>query len=148
MKDNSRIYAHEIVPAIDLARKMAGKSQTVLAEGADHHQYFVKWMYSPRSAIAVSLEALRNSVYELMGLPVASWRTIEISDRLIDARRDMWPISSGMAVRPPAGVHFASRAVRDSVEGFERSHSRAAGAQGSLHLYAAIFVLKRTAAGH
>jgi len=87
----------------------------VLIEANDHHQYVVKWLHNALSITAVCMEALRNSVYQLLGLPVSSWTTIEIRDQLIDMFPEAWPISGAapFCLRPAAGVHFASQAVRD-----------------------------------
>ena len=104
------------VSAIDFVHMNRGKSQTALVEASDHHQYIVKWMNGARSAICVRMEALRNSVYQLMGLPVSSWTTIEIPERLIDAYPEMRLISSTGAIRPAAGIHFGSRVVCDPPE--------------------------------
>jgi hypothetical protein len=97
--------------AIDFVRKMQGKSQAALIEASDHEQYVVKWMHGPRSTIGVRLEALRNSIYQYLGLPVSSWTTIDIPDQLIDAHPEMWISSPKGLVRPDAGIHFASRFV-------------------------------------
>jgi hypothetical protein len=97
--------------AIDFVRKMQGKSQAVLIRANDHEQYIVKWMHGPRSTVGVRLEALRNSVYQYLGLPVSTWTTIEIADDLLDAHPEMWISSPKGLVRPDAGIHFASRMV-------------------------------------
>jgi hypothetical protein len=104
------------VSAIDFVQMNRGKSQTALVEASDHHQYVVKWMNGARSTICVRMEAFRNSVYRLMGLPVSSWTTIEIPERLIDAYPEMRLMSSVGAVRPAAGIHFGSRVVSDLPE--------------------------------
>jgi hypothetical protein len=99
------------VSAVDFVRKMPGKSQAALIKASDHEQYIVKWMHGPRSTVSVRLEALRNSVYQYLGLPVSSWTTIEIPEDVIDAHPEMWIQSPSGLVRPGAGVHFASRQV-------------------------------------
>jgi hypothetical protein len=101
------------VSAIDFVRMNRGKSQTALVEASDHHQYVVKWMNGARSTICVRMEALRNSIYQLMGLPVSSWTTIEIPDELIEAYPEMRLTSALGRVRPAAGIHFGSRVVCD-----------------------------------
>ena len=90
------------VSAIDFVHMNRGKSQTALMEASDHHQYVVKWMNGARSTICVRMEALRNSVYQLMGLPVSSWTTIEVSDPLIEAYPEMRLASTLGRVRPAA----------------------------------------------
>ncbi len=97
--------------AVDFVRKMQGKSQAALIEGSDHEQYIVKWMHGPRSTVGVRLEALRNSVYQYLRLPVSTWTTIDIPDQVIDAHPEMWISSPKGMIRPDAGVHFASRLV-------------------------------------
>ncbi|HUB28202.1 MAG TPA: hypothetical protein VL967_00845 [Terracidiphilus sp.] len=99
------------VSATDFVRKMAGKSQAALLTANDHEQYIVKWMHGPRSTVSVRLEALRNSIYQFLGLPVSNWTTIEIPDELIDAHPEMWIYSPSGMIRPDAGIHFASRLV-------------------------------------
>jgi hypothetical protein len=99
------------VSAIDFVRKMQGKSQAALIRANDHEQYIVKWMHGPRSTVSVRLEALRNSVYQYLGLPVSTWTTIEIPDDLLDAHPEMWISTPKGLTRPDAGVHFASRMV-------------------------------------
>jgi hypothetical protein len=97
--------------AVDFIRKMQGKSQAALIEASDRERYIVKWMHGPRSTVGVRLEALRNSIYQYLGLPVSTWTTIDIPDRLIDAHPEMWISSPKGLIRPDAGVHFASRLV-------------------------------------
>lgn len=99
------------VCAIDFVRKMQGKSQAALIRANDHEQYIVKWMHGPRSTVSVRLEALRNSVYQYLGLPVSTWATIDIPDDLIDAHPEMWISTPKGLARPDAGIHFASRMV-------------------------------------
>ncbi|HEY6489613.1 MAG: hypothetical protein WCC26_00495 [Terracidiphilus sp.] len=99
------------ISAVDFVRKMPGKSQAALINASDHEQYFVKWMHGPRSTVSVQLEALRNSVYQFLGLPVSSWTTIDIPDELIDAHPEMWIYSASGMIRPHGGVHFASHLV-------------------------------------
>jgi hypothetical protein len=105
------------ISAVDFVRKMPGKSQAALIKASDHEQYFVKWLDSPRGTLSVQLEALRNSVYQFLNLPVSTWTTIDIPDELIDAHREMWITTPAGIVRPRAGIHFASRLVpaRDGV---------------------------------
>ena len=91
--------------AVDFVRKMQGKSQAALIEASDRERYIVKWMHGPRSTVGVRLEALRNSVYQYLGLPVSTWTTIDIPDRLIDAHPEMWISSPRGLVRPDAGPH-------------------------------------------
>jgi len=104
------------VSAIDFVRRLPGKSQAALVEASDHHQYVVKWMNAPRAIICLRMEALRNSVYELLGLPVSAWTPIEVSDQLIDAAPEMRIHTAIGPVRPVAGIHFASRVVCDPPE--------------------------------
>jgi hypothetical protein len=99
------------VSAIDFVRKMQGKSQAALIKASDHEQYVVKWMHGPRSTISVRLEALRNSVYQYLGLPVSTWTTIDIPDELLKAHPEMWISTPKGIIRPDAGIHFASRLV-------------------------------------
>jgi hypothetical protein len=99
------------VSAIEFVRKMQGKSQAALIKANDHEQYVVKWMHGPRSNVSVRLEALRNSVYQYLGLPVSTWTTVDIPDELLDAHPEMWISSSKGMIRPDAGIHFASRLV-------------------------------------
>jgi len=99
------------VSAIEFVRKMQGKSQAALIKANDHEQYVVKWMHGPRSTVSVRLEALRNSVYQYLGLPVSTWTTVDIPDELLDAHPEMWISSSKGMIRPDAGIHFASRLV-------------------------------------
>jgi hypothetical protein len=99
------------VSAIEFVRKMQGKSQAALIKANDHEQYVVKWMHGPRSTVSVRLEALRNSVYQYLGLPVSTWTTVDIPDELLDANPEMWISSSKGMIRPEAGIHFASRLV-------------------------------------
>lgn len=101
------------VSAIDFVHMNRGKSQTALVEASDHHQYIVKWMNGARSTICVRMEAFRNSVYQLIGLPVSSWTTIEIPEQLIEAYLEMRLMSSAGSIRPAAGIHFGSRVVCD-----------------------------------
>jgi hypothetical protein len=105
------------ISAVEFVRKMPGKSQAALIKASDHEQYFVKWLCSPRSAVSVELEALRNSAYQFLGLPVSTWTTIDIPDELIDAHPEMWLITPPGVTRPRAGLHFASRLVpaRDGI---------------------------------
>jgi hypothetical protein len=90
---------------------MQGKSQAALIKASDHEQYVVKWMHGPRSTISVRLEALRNSVYQYLGLPVSTWTTIDIPDELLKAHPEMWISTPKGIIRPDAGIHFASRLV-------------------------------------
>jgi hypothetical protein len=99
------------VSAIEFVRKMQGKSQAALIKASDNEQYVVKWMHGPRSTVGVRLEALRNSVYQFLGLPVSTWTTIDIPNELLDAYPGMWISSSKGMIRPDAGIHFASRLV-------------------------------------
>jgi hypothetical protein len=99
------------ISAVDFVRKMPGKSQAALIKASDHEQYIVKWMHGPRSTVSVRLEALRNSIYQYMGLPVSSWTPIEITDELIDMHPEMWINAPGGKIRPDGGIHFASRLV-------------------------------------
>ncbi|MGA8670925.1 MAG: hypothetical protein WB679_13665 [Terracidiphilus sp.] len=99
------------VSAIEFVRKMQGKSQAALIRASDKEQYVVKWMHGPRSTVSVRLEALRNSVYLYLGLPVSTWTPIDIPDELLDAHPEMWISSPKGMIRPNAGVHFASRLV-------------------------------------
>ncbi len=111
-----RINPVSRISAIDFIRMMGGSSQAALVEADDHNQYVVKWMCEPRSTINIRTEALRNSLYQLLGLPVSSWTTIEITDRFIDEFPEMRIRSSGLTMRPAAGIHFGSRLVHDSTE--------------------------------
>jgi hypothetical protein len=99
------------VAAINFVRKMQGKSQAALIEASDHQQYVVKWMHGPRSTVRVRVEALRNSIYQNLGLPVSTWIPIEIPDELIDAHPEMWIHTQSGMIRPQAGIHFASRMI-------------------------------------
>lgn len=106
-----------IVAATEFVRKMPGKSQAALIKASDREQYIVKWMYGPRSTTSVRLEALRNSVYQYLGLPVSAWCPIEIPEDLIDEHPQMWINTSTGVIRPNPGLHFASRLLssRDGV---------------------------------
>lgn len=97
------------ISAVRFLRKMAGRSQASLFEASDGRQYVVKWMCGPNSTTSVRREALRNTIYQAIGLPVSSWTPIEIPDDLIAAYREMWIETAERLVRPQAGVHFASR---------------------------------------
>jgi len=99
------------VSGIKFVRKFRGKSQAALIEANDNQQYVVKWMSEHGSTASPHKEAFRNSLYQVLGLPVSSWTPIEIQDQLIDSFPEMRIDSAAGPIRPAAGIYFGSRNV-------------------------------------
>lgn len=115
-------------------RKLRGDSQPILAEASDGYLYVVKFANNVQGLDLLFNEAMGIALYEMCGLPVASWSPLAVSDEFIADNRECWFETSAGKTRPGAGTCFGSRflgcpeiAIHEILPGtyFQRVRNRA-----------------------
>jgi hypothetical protein len=86
---------------------MRGESRAPLVEASDGFLYIVKWLQDSKTANCIRNGALRNTIYEKIGLPVTPWMAIEISTEFLNRNRLEW--LGGPREKPTPGYHYGSR---------------------------------------
>jgi hypothetical protein len=97
-----------IVEAVELYRKLRGGSQSLLARGSDGRLYVLKMVGNPQGRTVVANEAFASMLCMRLGLPVADWAYVRISDELLDATPHLWFELPDGSTRPQAGLAFGS----------------------------------------
>lgn len=97
-----------VVEAVELYRKLRGGSQSLLARGSDGRLYVLKMAGNPQGRTVLANEALASMLCRRLGLPVADWAYVRISDELLDANPHLWWELPEGSVRPKAGLAFGS----------------------------------------
>lgn len=95
--------------ATRFVRKLRGGSQPVLAEASDGFLYVVKFSNSLQGLNLAFNESVGTELYRSVGLPVAAWRPITVTDSFIDASPACWLETASGLCRPEAGKCFGSR---------------------------------------
>jgi hypothetical protein len=95
------------VEATQFIRRMRGKSRAPLVEANDGFLYVVKWLHDPKSANSIRNGALRNSIYEQIGLPITPWAAIGFSAEFFNKNRQQW--LGPTREKPAPGYHYGSR---------------------------------------
>lgn len=103
--------AQDDVFATRFVRKLRGGSQPVLAEASDGFSYVVKFSNNLQGPNLAFNESMGTELYRSLGLPVALWRQVAVTDSFIDANRACWMETETGLRRPEAGKCFASRYV-------------------------------------
>lgn len=101
-----------VVEAVELYRKLRGGSQSLLARGSDGRLYVLKMAGNPQGRTVVANEALASMLCKRLGLPVADWAYVRVSDELLDSNPSLWwELPEGQA-RPAAGLAFGSVVIQ------------------------------------
>ena len=111
--------AHSSLPlsAVTFVRRMRGGAQSSLLRASDGELYVVKLHGNPQGHNVLANEALGSWLAAQLGLETPAWRPISVSDELLAQNPEMWFETPTGRVRPPAGVHYASRLVETQGEG-------------------------------
>ncbi len=97
-----------VVDAVELHRKLRGGSQSLLARGSDGRLYVLKMAGNPQGRTVLANEALASMLAQRLGLPVADWAYVRVSNELLDANPHLWFELPEGSVRPQAGLAFGS----------------------------------------
>lgn len=97
-----------IVEAVELFRKLRGGSQSLLARGSDGRLYVLKMAGNPQGRTVLANEAFASMLCKRLGLPVADWAYVRVSDELLDANPHLWWELPEGSMRPQAGLAFGS----------------------------------------
>jgi len=109
--------AHSPLRAVTFVRRMRGGAQSSLLRASDGALYVVKMHGNPQGPNVLANEALGSWLAAQLGLETPAWRQISISDEFLAQNPEMWFETPTGRVRPPAGVHYASRLVESQGEG-------------------------------
>lgn len=89
-------------------RKLRGGSQPILVQASDRSFYVVKLPQNPQGPNLLFNESAGSELYHALRLPAPDWKPLLITDDFVDRNPGCWPISKQGAVRPLAGLAFAS----------------------------------------
>jgi hypothetical protein len=99
----------ETVMALEFVRAMRGGAQSKMMRCSDGNYYVVKFLNNPQGAKILFNDLFGSRLAELMGLPVAAGRIVEVGQRLIDLRMGLRiELRSGLR-RCKAGKSFGSQ---------------------------------------
>lgn len=101
--------AQHNVSAMRFIRKLRGGSQPILAEANDGFLYVVKFSNNLQGPNLAFNESVGTELYRSVGLPVAPWQPITVTDSFIDANHACWIETASGLRRPEAGTCFGSR---------------------------------------
>lgn len=101
-----------VVEAVELYRKLRGGSQSLLARCSDGRLYVLKMAGNPQGRTVLANEALASMLCQRLGLPVADWAYVQVSNELIDANSSLWFEMADGSARPKAGLAFGSVVIQ------------------------------------
>jgi hypothetical protein len=111
IEDELHPCSNAILSANKYIRKMKGGSQSSLVRANDGRHYIVKMTDNPMGTNVLANEYMGSLIAKAVGLPVAEFRGIFLSDSFIDSHPDLWfELPSGVR-RPNKGMHFGSLLV-------------------------------------
>lgn len=90
--------------------KVRGACQSSIIEASDGCLYVLKVAGSHMQNLLFN-EAFGTELLRHFGLPVATWKPLELENEFIEAHPEMWFKSGHDGRRPVAGLHFGSRLV-------------------------------------
>lgn len=90
---------------------MRGKSQSSLVRASDGCSYVLKMLDNPEGSDNLFHEALGSGLAQVLGLPVPTWRVLDVSESFIAQNPQVWFESEGRLTRPSPGLHFGSAFV-------------------------------------
>lgn len=90
-------------------RSLRGGSQPVLAEASDGNVYVVKFTDNLQGPHLPFNECMGTELYRACGLPVAPWKTLQVTDSFLDQTPACWFETPEGRQRPAPGLCFASR---------------------------------------
>lgn len=102
--------ARQSVSAVGFLYKLCGSSQPSILRGSDGGFYVVKFNSFPGSR-GLANEAVGAELIRCAGLPAPDWVPMEVSDEFLERNPGLWFSTGGGAIRPAAGLYFASRLV-------------------------------------
>jgi hypothetical protein len=105
------------VTAVKHIRRMRGGAQGQLLDCSDGNFYVVKFRNNPQHVRVLSNELLAGRLAELVGLPVAVSRVVEVSAALVRDSPEMNIILAGNSTQCESGLHFGSRYAVDLMKG-------------------------------
>ncbi len=88
---------------------MRGGAQSHLMFCDDRHYYVVKFINNPQHVRILANEMLANRLADYVGLPVAPWACVDVSQELIDRTPELHFQQVHGRARCAAGRHFGSR---------------------------------------
>lgn len=100
-----------IPDVVHFERKMRGSCQSSLVKASDGCRYVLKMLDNPEGSDALFHEALGSGLAQVLGLPVPTWRVLNVSESFIEENPQVWFESGGRLTRPTPGLHFGSAFV-------------------------------------
>jgi hypothetical protein len=99
----------DCVDALVHIRRLRGGSQPILVRASDGFFYVVKFLNNLQGPNLLFNEAVGNELFSGVGLPVAEWRTVRISEEFLDRYPECWMETEYGLRKPRAGLCFGSR---------------------------------------
>jgi len=90
---------------------MRGGCQSSLVRASDGCRYVLKMLDNPEGRDNLFHEALGSGLAQVLGLPVPTWRVLDVSESFIEQNPQVWFESEGRLTRPSPGLHFGSAFV-------------------------------------
>jgi len=89
-------------------RKLRGGSQPILVQASNQSFYVVKLPRNPQGPNLLFNESAGSELYHALRLPVPDWTPLLVTDDFLDRNPGCWFASREGAIRPQAGLVFAS----------------------------------------
>jgi hypothetical protein len=94
-------------------RRLRGGSDPLLVKASDGCTYVVKFRENPQGAQVLFNEAAGTALYRSLGLPVARWKALRVTQKFIDQYPAWWSAADGDTSTPRPGLCFASLYLGD-----------------------------------